>query len=62
VQWIEEQLRGLSLDAAAAAPGPIAPGALVVGKYSLDNNWYRAYVEKVGGGRGGRSGVGWGWG
>lgn len=47
VQWIEEQLRGLSLDAAAAAPGPIVPGALVVGKYSLDNNWYRAYVEKI---------------
>jgi hypothetical protein len=55
---VEEQLKGLALDdaapppaaAAAAGPGGLGLGALAVARYALDGNWYRAYVEKVGGG------------
>jgi len=53
VRWIEEQLKAVSLgDApAAAAPGGLTQGALAVAKFTLDDNWYRAYIEKVGGRR-----------
>lgn len=49
VRWIEEQLKAVSLgDApAAAAPGGLTQGALAVAKFTLDDNWYRAYIEKI---------------
>lgn len=49
IRWIEEQLKGLSVSDAAPAPGPAAAsqGTLALAQFSLDNNWYRAYVERV---------------
>ncbi|KAI8465187.1 MAG: hypothetical protein J3K34DRAFT_473642 [Monoraphidium minutum] len=45
VRWVEEQLKGLSLgDAATPA---ISQGSLALARFTLDDNWYRAYVEKV---------------
>ncbi|GBF98194.1 hypothetical protein Rsub_10694 [Raphidocelis subcapitata] len=57
VRWVEDQLKGLALDdapapgaasaSASAGPGALGVGALAVARYSLDGNWYRAYIEKV---------------
>lgn len=46
VQWLEEQLRGLALSDGPAATGLVL-GSLCLGQFSLDNNWYRGFVERV---------------
>eukprot|EP00882_Tetradesmus_deserticola_P005631 GHRQ01005927.1.p1 GENE.GHRQ01005927.1~~GHRQ01005927.1.p1 ORF type:complete len:442 (+),score=261.50 GHRQ01005927.1:56-1327(+) len=46
VQWLEEQLRGLGLSDGPAATGLVL-GSLCLGQFSLDNNWYRGFVERV---------------
>ncbi|KAF8068404.1 elongation factor G [Scenedesmus sp. PABB004] len=46
VAWLEEQLRTLGLEDAPPGTG-LVQGAQCVGQFSLDNNWYRGYVERV---------------
>eukprot|EP00879_Flechtneria_rotunda_P013848 GHRR01014464.1.p1 GENE.GHRR01014464.1~~GHRR01014464.1.p1 ORF type:complete len:545 (+),score=253.02 GHRR01014464.1:424-2058(+) len=46
VAWLEEQLRTLGLSDGPAATG-LGQGSLCLGQFSLDNNWYRGYVEHV---------------
>lgn len=61
VRWVEEQLKGMSLG--DSAPAAVSAGGLALAQFTLDNNWYRAYVEKVGAGKndGCVEGVAW-WG
>jgi len=46
VRWLEEQLAQLGLTDGPAATG-LVQGNLCAGKFTVDNNWYRAYIEKV---------------
>lgn len=47
VAWLEEQLSKLALEPAKGLPPK--RGEMAVAQFSLDNRWYRAFVEGVSG-------------
>jgi len=47
VAWLEEQLSKLSMEPAKGLPPK--RGEMCIAQFSLDNRWYRAYIESVAG-------------
>ncbi|KAG2441222.1 hypothetical protein HYH02_010066 [Chlamydomonas schloesseri] len=47
VAWLAEQLSATSLSDAPPIPPELKVGQLCLAQYSLDGQWYRAYVERV---------------
>ncbi|KAG2491495.1 hypothetical protein HYH03_010073 [Edaphochlamys debaryana] len=47
VAWLTEQLAASSLGDMPPIPPELKTGQLCLAQYSLDNNWYRAHVERV---------------
>lgn len=47
VAWLTEQLASTSLADAPPIPPELKTGQLCLAQYSLDNQWYRAHVERV---------------
>ncbi|GAX85627.1 hypothetical protein CEUSTIGMA_g13042.t1 [Chlamydomonas eustigma] len=45
--WISEQLRAVSLSDGPVIPPELRVGQLCLGQYSLDDQWYRAVVERA---------------
>ncbi|KAG1657494.1 hypothetical protein FOA52_008370 [Chlamydomonas sp. UWO 241] len=47
LRWVCEQLAAVSDEDAPAIPPLLRAGQLCLGQFSLDNQWYRSYVERA---------------
>mmetsp|Transcript_6774 Transcript_6774/g.14968 ORF Transcript_6774/g.14968 Transcript_6774/m.14968 type:complete len:971 (+) Transcript_6774:79-2991(+) len=47
INWITEQLAAVSLTDGPVIPPELRAGQWCLGQYTLDNQWYRAYIERV---------------